>query len=70
MRFKRLKTVIDNEWIQPVMKNYIMGCCDCGLVHHVNFRIVGEKIQLKASRAPKYTARLRKQSGIRLKGIK
>ena len=29
------------EWIFPrVKKNYLMKCCDCGLVHEIQFRIV------------------------------
>ncbi len=27
------------DWIQPVMKGYKMSCCDCGLVHNLDFRI-------------------------------
>lgn len=25
-------------WVQPVMKGYLMQCCDCGLVHEMEFR--------------------------------
>lgn len=28
------------EWIRPRMTNYYMSCCDCGLVHTLNFRVV------------------------------
>jgi hypothetical protein len=28
------------EWVYPVMDGYKMGCCDCGLVHQVSFRVV------------------------------
>ncbi len=38
------------EWIQPVMEGYRMTCCDCGLVHLLDFRIVDGKIQLRAFR--------------------
>ena len=37
-------TVPDNvsfsDWIQPVMDNYKMACCDCGLVHDMEFKVV------------------------------
>ena len=36
MKFKIVKRL---EWEQPVMKGYRMKCCDCGLVHIVDFRI-------------------------------
>lgn len=26
-----------SDWIQPVMTGYKMGCCDCGLVHNMEF---------------------------------
>lgn len=28
------------EWVKPVMTEYEMKCCDCGLVHSVDFKIV------------------------------
>lgn len=28
------------EWVQPVMDGYLMKCCDCELVHRMNFRVV------------------------------
>ena len=27
-------------WISPKMKGYKMQCCDCGLVHEVEFKVV------------------------------
>jgi len=38
------------EWIQPVRKGYRMECCDCGLVHRLNFRIRKGKTQFQAFR--------------------
>ena len=40
------------EWIQPVRKGYRMECCDCGLVHVLDFRIYRGKIQFRAYREP------------------
>jgi hypothetical protein len=28
------------DWQFPVMKGYKLACCDCGLVHDVEFRVV------------------------------
>ncbi len=47
------------EWVQPVKRGYLMSCCDCGLVHRMNFRIWRGRVQFKAQRAPRYTARER-----------
>lgn len=29
-----------SRWVQPVMRNYIMACCDCGLAHRMEFRVI------------------------------
>jgi len=42
--------IANNEWIQPKKNNYIMGCCDCGLKHEMDFRIIEGKIQFRAKR--------------------
>lgn len=26
-----------SEWVQPVMSGYKLTCCDCGLVHEMEF---------------------------------
>jgi len=46
----RYKDVIEGEWVQPRRRNYYMKCCDCGLVHRMNFRIRAGRIQLQAFR--------------------
>ncbi len=28
------------EWIMPIMSGYKMACCDCGLVHQIDFAVV------------------------------
>lgn len=62
MKFKR---VLDGEWVQPRRRGYKMACCDCGLVHTLNFRLVkwgrGTKIQFQASRNERSTALMRRQ---------
>lgn len=27
-----------SEWVEPVMNGYLMQCCDCGLVHEMQFK--------------------------------
>lgn len=39
--------VKEGEWFRPDMKEHILGCCDCGLMHKLYFRIgyvSGDKI--------------------------
>ena len=36
----RFKIQEEGQWVQPRMKNYYLKCCDCGLTHRVNFRLV------------------------------
>jgi len=28
------------RWVSPIMTKYRMACCDCGLVHDIEFKIV------------------------------
>lgn len=62
---------LEGKWIQPIRKGYGLACCDCGLVHKVDFRIVengrGRFIQLRAFRDDKKTKELRKREGISIK---
>ena len=60
----------ENKWIQPIRKGYKMRCCDCGLVHNIDFRIVKNKrgnfILFKISRNNRATSQIRKNlDGIR-----
>jgi hypothetical protein len=31
------------NWQMPEMKRYRMGCCDCGLVHDFEFKVIKTK---------------------------
>ena len=60
-------TVQDGEWVQPKRKGYKMMCCDCGLVHKINFRLVGrlhKRIQSQAFRDNRATAAARRKKRI------
>ncbi len=37
MRYPRMK---EGQWFRPRRRAYYMQCCDCGLVHRLNFRLV------------------------------
>ena len=52
-------------WVTPVMQDYKLACCDCGLVHKVTFRVVQigteEVLQFKTARDNRSTAALRRE---------
>ena len=58
MKFKSVKS---GEWQQPIRRGYKLACCDCGLVHRLNFRLVkrGNRtwIQFQAFRDGRITKR-------------
>jgi len=56
----RYPQVQSGQWIQPVRRGYKMACCDCGLVHTMNFRLRGGKIQLQAFRDNRATGQKRR----------
>lgn len=29
-----------SEWVTPIMQRYLMACCDCGLVHEMQFGVL------------------------------
>jgi len=29
-----------SRWVRPVMHKYLMACCDCGLVHEMQFKSI------------------------------
>lgn len=60
MRYKEQK---DGVWVQPVVTEYKMQCCDCGLVHKIDFRISDEgRIQFRATRDNRATAQIRRHT--------
>ncbi len=55
----------EGEWVQPVSRGYKFMCCDCGLVHRVNFRTLPygngrRKIQFQGFRDNRATAAARR----------
>jgi len=61
----RYAQVYDGEWIKPTMKKHRMACCDCGLVHVIDFKIIksgrGFAIMLRALRNNRMTAAKRRK---------
>lgn len=49
------------EWVVQKRRGNFIGCCDCGLVHTVNFRMVRGRIEMQVFRNPGETRRCRAQ---------
>ena len=64
---KKYPIVNAGEWVQPIRRGYGLACCDCGLVHTMDFRVIkngrGTFIQFRAWRDERETKKLRKQKG-------
>lgn len=48
------------EWVQPVRRGYKMACCDCGLVHKLDFRIHKSRVQFRVFRDNRATGAIRR----------
>ena len=54
------------EWVQPARRGYHLACCDCGLVHVIDFRLIknphglGKKIQLRYCLNERSTGQMRR----------
>ncbi len=61
-RAVRYTQVFDGEWIEPTpQQGHKMACCDCGLVHRMDFRAVQGRVQFRAVRDARATQRRRKR---------
>lgn len=45
----------DGEWV-AWGKAHLVACCDCGLVHLMQTRVRGGRVEVKATRMPRHTA--------------
>ena len=58
------RRIADGEWVTPRRRNHRLRCCDCGLVHRVDFRVRDSRIQFRAFRDARATAAtLERRSG-------
>jgi hypothetical protein len=52
------------EWVRPIRKGYKFACCDCGLVHDMDFRVTdewrGRVVEFRARRNDLSTSAMRK----------
>jgi hypothetical protein len=52
------------EWVQPIEEGYKMACCDCGLVHTLDFRVEDGRAQFRVFRNNRSTALVRRHRNI------
>jgi hypothetical protein len=52
------------EWIRPRMRNFREQCCDCGLIHRLDFRIVDDRIEFQTRRDNRATAAARRSKNL------
>lgn len=50
----------ENAWVQPITEGYKMQCCDCGLVHDLDFRVYRGRIQFRVRRNNRATGQIRR----------
>lgn len=51
----RWEKVVKGAWVRPARKGYRLRCCDCGLVHSVEFRIVDGYVEMLFQRRERET---------------
>lgn len=49
-------------WIHPIMEGYKLSCCDCGLVHEMEFRVTGDydRVEFRVRRDNRSTGQVRR----------
>lgn len=53
--------VSDGEWIEPKpQRGHKMQCCDCALIHTMDFRIKNGRVQFRPRRDKRATATARR----------
>lgn len=49
-----------SRWIMPVEAGYKLACCDCGLVHVLEFRVADGRAEYRIRRDNRSTAQMRR----------
>lgn len=60
----RYAKIHDGEWIRPKRRGWLEACCDCGLIHVWDFRLLetpkGPEIEIRCRRDNRRTALARR----------
>jgi len=35
--------IVEGEWIEPAKEGFVDQCCDCGLVHVIDFAVIDKR---------------------------
>lgn len=53
---RKYHRVKPGEWFRPAMREHREKCCDCGLVHIIDFRIADGRVEKRIFRDQRSTA--------------
>lgn len=56
----RYEQLYDGDWLRPKHRGFREQCCNCGLVHVVDFRVVGGVVEFRARQDRRATAAVRR----------
>jgi len=59
-KYEKYRKHEEGEWVRPIRKNWQMCCCDCGLVHTIDFKVKNKVIWLRAFRNNRSTGQVRR----------
>ena len=59
MKYKPYEPVGD-DWFQPRHRRWKLQCCDCGLVHVIDFKIIDDGIWMRMGRDERATSAVRR----------
>lgn len=63
--YENLSETVDrngwSRWVYPNPRNYRTACCDCGLVHDLQFRTKSGHIEVRFKRNNRATAGVRRR---------
>ena len=57
---ERVEKAKAGQWDRIRKKGFKMACCDCGLVHKLDFKIEGKTLFMKGERDNRSTGQLRR----------
>lgn len=57
---KKYNQIQDGEWIAPKRQGFKLACCDCGLVHKINFYVEDGHLEMAFERDNRATAASRR----------
>jgi hypothetical protein len=69
-KLPKFKWIRSGKWERPVHRGYLLACCDCGLTHRFDFRVVGGDVEFRVFHAREATKERRKRTRYPFKKVK